>query len=165
VRDVDFEDPAAVALREAMSAEMRLRYWNRLAVSTTPLPGMIATADEVLWTGVAEDADGFPVGHVALRGAWLPGELDTVELKRMYVVPSHRGAGVASALLAAVDEAALRLGARRIVLQTGDRQPDAVRLYERSGYGSVPIFPPYESLAHSRCFAKRLPVVRRVGRG
>jgi hypothetical protein len=41
---------------------------------------------------------------------------------------------------------------------TGDRQPDAVRLYEREGYTPIPIFPPYEELPFSRCFEKVLPL-------
>jgi GNAT superfamily N-acetyltransferase len=105
----------------------------------------------VAHTAVAYSSSGLPVGHAALR--WLDGDL---ELKRMYVVPSHRGRGVSESLLVDVEEAAGRLGARRIVLQTGDRQPDAVRLYEKSGYTPIPIFAPYEALTYSHCFKKLL---------
>ncbi|MFC4529195.1 GNAT family N-acetyltransferase [Sphaerisporangium dianthi] len=150
VRPVPYDDPAAEALRQAMDAEMRLRYADRLADPGHLPTGMGVRAETVLHTGVAFDA-GLPVGHIALRRLG-----EEVELKRMYVAPSHRGTGVARALLAAAEDAARALGAERIILQTGDRQPDAVRLYERAGYTRVPIFPPYESLDYSLCFEKAL---------
>ncbi|MFI6318873.1 GNAT family N-acetyltransferase [Nonomuraea sp. NPDC050556] len=145
VQDVPYDHPAAVALRTAMQEEMGRRYADRL----DELPaGMAVQAESVLYTGVIFDAE-TPVGHVLLRR--LDGE---VELKRMYVAPSHRGSGVASALLAGAEDAARRLGARRIILQTGDRQPDAVRLYEREGYTRIPIYAPYTEMAYSTCFEK-----------
>jgi GNAT superfamily N-acetyltransferase len=162
VFEVPFEDPAARALRDAMTAEMRLRHWDRFTRRGMGVPGMEVTADQALWTGVARHVDGLPVGHVVLREP-LDGRPNAVEVKRMYVAPSHRGAGVANALLDAVDQAASRLGSREVVLQTGDRQPEAVRLYERAGYHPIPVFSPYEVLTHSRCFAKTLPVVRPAG--
>ncbi len=152
VRPVGWEEAAAVALREAMSEEMEARYADRLALSPDYLPrGMEVTPEAVVYTGVAYAGADLPVGHVALRrlGADL-------ELKRMFVAESHRGRGVARALLAAAEDAARALGASRIILHTGDRQPDAVRLYEREGYTAVPVFPPYERLAGSLCFEKPL---------
>ncbi|EIV92384.1 GNAT family N-acetyltransferase [Frankia sp. QA3] len=150
IESVDWDDPAAVTLRSAMVAEMRLRYADRLA-SRPPAPGPDIVAKTVAYTGVAYTTDRLPVGHAALR--WLG---DDLELKRMYVVPSHRGRWVSARLLAAVEQAARRLGAGRIVLQTGDRQPDAERVYARTGYTRIPIFSPYEALTHSRCFQKIL---------
>ncbi|MFC7386777.1 GNAT family N-acetyltransferase [Sphaerisporangium rhizosphaerae] len=150
VRAVPYDDPGAEELRTAMEAEMGLRYADRLADPGHLPPGMKVRAETVLYTGVAFDG-GAPVGHVTLRRLG-----EEVELKRMYVAPSHRGSGVARALLAAAEEAARALGAPRIILQTGDRQPDAVRVYEREGYTRVPIFPPYESLDYSLCFEKAL---------
>ncbi|WP_261555758.1 GNAT family N-acetyltransferase [Frankia tisae] len=150
IDSVDWDDPTAVALRNAMVAEMQLRYADRLA-TRPPAPGAALAAQTVAYTGVAYAAGRLPVGHAALR--WLG---DDLELKRMYVVPSHRGRGVSAGLLAAVEQAARRLGAGRIVLQTGDRQPDAERVYARTGYTRIPIFPPYEALTHSRCFQKVL---------
>jgi GNAT superfamily N-acetyltransferase len=151
VASVDWDDPYAVALREAMGAEMRLRYADRYAAGALIAATMAVEADSVAYTAVAYSADGLPIGHAALR--WLGPDL---ELKRMYVAPSHRGKGVTGALLRAVEDEAARLGAARIVLQTGDRQPDAVRVYERAGYARIPIFAPYESLTYSNCFAKTI---------
>ncbi|WP_336209401.1 GNAT family N-acetyltransferase [Nonomuraea sp. LPB2021202275-12-8] len=143
-----YHDPAAEALRAAMEEEMRWRYTDRLTDPGHLPSGMAVQAGTVLYTGVAFDGE-LPVGHLILRRLG-----QEVELKRMYVTPSHRGTGVARALLTAAEDAARGLGAQRIILQTGDRQPDAVRLYEREGYTRIPIFPPYESLQYSTCFEK-----------
>ena len=110
---------------------------------------MAVSVETVAHTSVAFALGQLPVGHAALR--WLGADL---ELKRMYVAPSHRGTGVSVALLSAVEDAAAQLGAPRIVLQTGDRQPDAVRLYEKTGYRRIPIFAPYQAMPHSNCFQK-----------
>ncbi|MFB9839898.1 GNAT family N-acetyltransferase [Actinoallomurus acaciae] len=151
VTPVDYADPAAVALRRALTAEMVQRYADRATDPAAQPPVMHVEPDTVVYTAIAVTGDGLPVGHVTLRRAG-----EDLELKRMYVVPPYRGAGVAGALLRAAEEEARRRGARRIVLQTGDRQPDAVRLYEREGYTPIPILPAYASLWFSRCFAKTL---------
>ncbi|KLL12572.1 GNAT family N-acetyltransferase [Protofrankia sp. BMG5.30] len=150
VESVNWDDPTAAAVRNAMAAELHLRYADRLA-TRPPSAGRAVVTETVAYTGVAYTADRLPVGHAALR--WLG---DDLELKGMYVAPSHRGRGVSTRLLAAVEQAAWDLGAGRIVLQTGDRQPDAERLYARAGYTRIPIFPPYEALTYSRCFQKLL---------
>lgn len=151
VRTVDWADPAAIALRDAMTQEMELRYADRIAALGDHLKVIDVDEETVVYTGVAYTCDDVPVGHAALR--WAGPDL---ELKRMFVAPSHRGRGVSTALLAAVEEVARELGGRRVILQAGDRQPDAVRLYERAGYTRIPIFPPYEVLAFSICMEKAL---------
>lgn len=152
VRATGWHDPVAAALRTAMETEMELRYADRLAAlrSDQGVQSLSVDAEAVVYVGVAYAGE-LPVGHVALR--WTAGDL---ELKRMYVVPGHRGRGVSTALLAATERAARALGVRRIILQTGDRQPDAVRLYERAGYTRIPIFPPYEWMTFSVCMQKEI---------
>ncbi|WP_410813976.1 GNAT family N-acetyltransferase [Micromonospora sp. 067-2] len=146
-----WDDADAVRLRAAMTREMRERYADRLSDPIHLPPAEVVGAASVAWTGVAYTPAATPVGHAALR--W---HGDDLELKRMYVVPAHRGRGVAALLLTAIEDAAAHLGARRIVLQTGDRQPDAVRRYERAGYVRIPVFPPYDVLPWSLCFARTL---------
>ncbi|MFB4301776.1 GNAT family N-acetyltransferase [Actinomadura sp. NTSP31] len=158
VRATEWDDPVAATLRDAMQAEMESRYADRvakiLAAAAAPerkADGTLGVeAEQVVYVGVAY-AGGTGVGHIALRRYG-----GDVELKRMYVAPAHRGSGVAAALLAAAERAARSLGASRVVLQTGDRQPDAVRLYEREGYTRIPVFPPYEWLTFSICMEKSL---------
>ncbi|WP_431781790.1 GNAT family N-acetyltransferase [Streptomyces chumphonensis] len=69
---------------------------------------------------------------------------DAAELKRMYVASAARGRGVAKGLLDAAEEAARRLGAARMVLDTRAELEAARRLYERRGYAEVP---PYNANA------------------
>ena len=59
------------------------------------------------------------------------------EIKRMYVVPQARRAGVARALLATLEDAARDLGYRIARLDTGSRQPHAQAFYESVGYRRV----------------------------
>ena len=73
-------------------------------------------------------ADGHPVGCGALR----PYADDIAEVKRMYTVPAWRGRGVAAAVLAELERHARAFGYPTMRLETGDRQPGAIRLYERA---------------------------------
>lgn len=61
----------------------------------------------------------------------------TAELLRMYVLPTARGEGVGKLLLSALEAEAVELGAARVVLEAGDRQPDALGLYTSSGYSPI----------------------------
>jgi GNAT superfamily N-acetyltransferase len=72
-------------------------------------------------------------------------EPGVVEIKRMYVVPEVRGQGLARAMLAALEDRARELGAHRVVLETASKQPEAVRLYETSGYSQI------DGFGHYRC--------------
>jgi GNAT superfamily N-acetyltransferase len=56
------------------------------------------------------------------------------EIKRMFVDPAARRRGVASAILAALEEFARLHGVTRLLLETGPRQPEAIALYRRFGY-------------------------------
>jgi ribosomal protein S18 acetylase RimI-like enzyme len=47
-------------------------------------------------------------------------------------------------------------GAARIRLETGRRQPAAMRLYEQAGFRRVPNFPPHETDPESVCYEKQL---------
>jgi len=171
VRSRDYDDPAAVALRAAMTAEMTLRYWDELTAGPPPPPGLAVQPHEAVWNGVALVDDRLPVGHALLRWYTQPEGPSiglgpgTLELKRMYVVPSHRGSGVGRILLEASERAGTALGAHSIVLHTGPRQPDAVRSYHRAGYLQIPVFPPYHLMTGPVCFRKPLPPATRTTSG
>ncbi|MGH3912969.1 MAG: GNAT family N-acetyltransferase [Pseudonocardiaceae bacterium] len=81
------------------------------------------------------------------------------ELKRMYVVPAARGRGLSRVLLTELERRASTAGRRRMVLETGVRQPESLGLYTSSGYTEIPRFGLYRREPLSRCFAKVLPVV------
>lgn len=61
----------------------------------------------------------------------------TAELLRMYVLPTARRKGIGAMLLDALEAEAAELGVSRVVLETGDRQPDAIGLYEKHGYNRI----------------------------
>lgn len=83
---------------------------------------------EVLFA-VARNVEGQAVGC----GALVLGS-DFGELKRMFVRPGQRGSGVGKALLAFLEAEASGRGCTRFMLETGISQPEALGLYERSGY-------------------------------
>jgi len=78
------------------------------------------------------------------------------ELKRMYVVPEARGEGLGRRMLVELEAHARRLGYSAVVLETGDRQPEALGLYRSAGYERIPCYPPYSGRALSLCFQKPL---------
>jgi GNAT superfamily N-acetyltransferase len=100
---------------------------------------------------VAYQADE-PVGC----GAFKPFEANAVEVKRMFVQPAHRGQGVAQAVLTELERWAGELGYTSCVLETGKRQPEAIRLYERSGYAYIPNYGQYVGVENSVCLQKHL---------
>jgi putative acetyltransferase len=79
-----------------------------------------------------------------------------VEVKRMYVRDAHRGCGFGRAILAALEEIAVRRGYATIRLETGASQPEAIALYESAGYHRIPCYGDHASDPLSRCFEKRL---------
>jgi putative acetyltransferase len=93
-----------------------------------------------------------PVGCGALK-EFGPGEM---EVKRMFVEPAHRGTGVAPAVLGELECWAHELGYAACVLETGKKQPEAIRLYEKSGYALTPNYGQYIGVANSVCMRKEL---------
>jgi GNAT superfamily N-acetyltransferase len=96
--------------------------------------------------------DGQPVGCGAVRRI----EPNVVEIKRMYVAPVARGRGVGRQVLLELEAEARRLGATRLVLETGPRQPEALALYSRAGFVEIPNFGEYAGCEFSVCMAKQL---------
>lgn len=80
----------------------------------------------------------------------------TAEVKRMFVDPAARGGGIARRVLAVLTARARSLGARRLVLETGARQPEAVALYARAGFQKVAPFGEYVGSPQSVCMAMDL---------
>jgi putative acetyltransferase len=142
-----WDDPAGAALRTAQRAELDARYG-----SDDHEPGSPPSAADIDVFLVAADPSGNPVGCGALR------RLDpvTAEVKRMYVAPASRGSGVATAILRALESAALDRGWTTIRLETGPAQPDAMRFYEREGYHEIPLYGAYIGSDVSVCYERVL---------
>lgn len=78
------------------------------------------------------------------------------EIKRMFVPTSHRGRGIATQVLKALEQWAKELGAINSFLETGKRMPDAQGLYIKNGYKPIPNYGPYVGMENSVCFRKLL---------
>jgi len=89
-------------------------------------------------------------------GAFRPLDGATVEIKRMFVLSEHRGRGVARAILAALEAEARRRGYARAVLETGNKQTEAIRLYYACEYERIEAFGQYVGDPKSVCFGKAL---------
>lgn len=89
-------------------------------------------------------------------GAFKEYEPGVAEVKRMYVPPAHRGQGIAGLVLQVVEQWAAEEGYHTCILETGIKQPEAIRLYQKSGYASIPNFGQYAGVDNSVCFEKKL---------
>lgn len=143
------EAPTALILIAALNAELADRYpdegANHFHLDAEQVgPGRGAFL--VAWI------DGAAVGCGAVR---LLAQRDA-EIKRMYVAPKFRGRGIARELLSALEAEARRLGGTRVALETGERQPEALALYERAGFMRIPPFGEYVDSPLSVCMAKDL---------
>src|SRR5918994_801104 len=96
--------------------------------------------------------EGRPVGCIGLRRY----DEGVAEIKRMYVVPDASRRGVGRVLLGAMEAQARRLGYHRIILETGERQPEALALYALHGYSRIPNYGHWKDSPLSVCFEKRL---------
>jgi ribosomal protein S18 acetylase RimI-like enzyme len=74
----------------------------------------------------------------------------------MYTRPVARGRGCGRAILTDLERVAIGVGCVEIRLETGDRQPEAVAVYERCGYRRIPTYGPFTGNPHSVCFARTL---------
>src|SRR5688500_1528507 len=107
--------------------------------------------DRIKWVVMAYE-NGIPAGCGAIKEF-----SDTsVEVKRMYTLPELRGKGIASLILKELETWAAELGYQSTILETGKRQPEAIELYTRRGYGSIPNYGQYIGMDNSVCFEKTL---------
>ncbi|MEV6671951.1 GNAT family N-acetyltransferase [Streptomyces sp. NPDC051162] len=155
---VAYDHPDAVKLTDQVQLEYAERYGDG---DLTPMDPAQFDPPRGLYLIAYED-DGTPLA----TGGWRSQEANDegyadgdAELKRMYVVRSARGRGLARQILAALEADATAAGRRRMVLETGTMQPEAIALYGSCGYAPVPAerkFGLYRNSPESRCFTKRL---------
>lgn len=89
-------------------------------------------------------------------GAFKQIEEGTVEIKRMYVLPDHRGKGIAVQVLKALEDWSKELKYNKCVLETGLQQPEAIALYKKSNYQIIPNYGQYKGIENSVCFEKNI---------
>ena len=78
----------------------------------------------------------------------------TMEVKRMYTLSEGRGKGIATKILNELEKWASELAYQKCILETGKRQPDAIWLYQKNGYKSIPNYGKYVEMENSVCFEK-----------
>jgi GNAT superfamily N-acetyltransferase len=144
---VRYDSPLAQQLIEELQEEYVLRYGGPDETPVDPgefdPPGgsfLLAHRDEVL------------VGCAGMRRR----SAAEVEVKRMFIRREYRGRGYARELLTLVEDEARALGYSRVLMETGGAQPEAMGLYESSGYKRIPGFGHYRNEPQNRCYAKSL---------
>jgi len=93
-----------------------------------------------------------PVGCACLKTI----DVFTAELKRMYVRPEHRGKSIGIGILNELEDWASELSFSRIILETAQKQPEAINLYKKAGFEVIPNYPPYDKMEKSICMEKQL---------
>lgn len=153
LRPTPYDATEAAALVEALFHDLNERYGDEddegegWKGEVTP-PAVAAPDGEFLVAYL----DGVPVGCGGIK-RW---SATTAEVKRMYTAPAGRRRGVGRALLRGLEDAARRLGYEAVRLETGEEQPEAMRLYEAEGYERIPPYGRYRDDPRSACFQKRL---------
>ena len=87
-------------------------------------------------------------------GAFKKYDEKTVEIKRMFVHPDFRGQRIGKLVLTELETWAGELGFAECILETGWKQAEAVRLYQRSGYEIIPNYDQYAGVENSVCLRK-----------
>ena len=154
IERVGFGHPDAELLIETVQQEYIARYGGR---DDTPLDRLMFEPPRgSFFIGYL---DGVPVAS----GAWRRrddveafGSTTAAEIKRMFVMPEARGAGLARAILSHLERTALEAGAEVMILETGTEQPEAIALYLSAGYTRLPSFGHYQWSPKNRCYGRPL---------
>ncbi len=126
LREVPPTDPAARVAADRYVAELDRRFPDGFALDGPDADG----------TFVVATSDGEPVALGGLRDLPDHGP-DVAELKRMWVHPGWRGAGLGSRMLRHLEAMAAARGHRRVVLDTNGTLTEAIAMYERAGYRRI----------------------------
>jgi putative acetyltransferase len=145
-----FDSPDVQALCTAQQAEMLELYEGEADIGPARDAAMFVPPDGIFLV-VRDDG-----GRAVACGGIARFDAACGEVKRMYVVPDARGRGLGRRVLDELERSARDLGYTSVVLETGDRQQEAVGLYTTTGYERIPCYPPYDSRELSQCYEKLL---------
>ncbi|WP_328471051.1 GNAT family N-acetyltransferase [Streptomyces sp. NBC_00448] len=155
IRKTRFDHPDAIRLNDLVQLEYAERYGDG---DLTHMAADHFDPPQGLYL-LGYDADGKPVAS----GGWRAQDASPegfedgdAEIKRMFVVREARGRGYARAILAELEATAAAAGRSRMVLETGQKQPEAIALYESCGYLPVAKFGFYRYVALSVHLGKPL---------
>ena len=83
-------------------------------------------------------------------------DINTIEIKRMFVAPDARGKRLAQRMLQELEAWAATMGFSFSVLETLYKQEAAIGMYQKAGYTIIENYPPYEGLRNSICMKKSI---------
>jgi GNAT superfamily N-acetyltransferase len=130
LRPVATDDPRMLALAEALRDEVEERgAHNGVGRPDRPLSEAVKADSDTLVAFAGQSAVG--MGALRLLGR------DMAEIKRMYVLPEYRGAGVATTILAELERRARERGLSAVRLDTNARLVEANRMYREAGYREI----------------------------
>lgn len=149
----DSESEDALILIKKLSKELTIRYEDddEGTGAFTPADVKVDRAAFVI-----ARVDGNAVGCGALRPCDVNEYGNTCEVKRMFVDTHMRGRGISKLILAKLEEIAKEFSYDRVILETGKLQPEAIGLYEKSGYKRIPNYGKYVDRQLSVCYEKVL---------
>lgn len=150
LREIPYSSEPATSLIGELQQEYVTRYGGP---DGTPVDVAEFSPPDGLF--MVAEVDGQAAGCVGLRATPFDGQL-CAEMKRMYVRPGFRRRGLGRRLLASAEQRATLLGYPRLVLHTGDRQPEALALYRQAGYLPIHGFGIYANAPGARYLAKFL---------
>lgn len=140
-----YEDPDVVRMVAEVQAEYVLLYGGPDEAAVDP--DEFVPPRGLLMVGLL---DGEPVA----MGGWRRMSDTVAEIKRMYVSKPARRRGYSRRMLAEIERTAAEAGIAELILNTGPEQPEAVALYEQSGYAVIPGFGHYADHPHALFFGK-----------
>ncbi|MBB2942161.1 GNAT superfamily N-acetyltransferase [Actinoplanes lutulentus] len=148
IRSAEFDDPDVQVLVAANLRDLSERYGG--TGDDTPISGKDFTPPAgAFFVAVLDD-------KLIGSAGWRRHGSSDAELKRMFTLSAARGRGVARRMLAVIEESAREAGCARVVLETGDKQPEAIALYESAGYVRIPDFGFYQGHEGVLSYAKAL---------
>jgi GNAT superfamily N-acetyltransferase len=160
ITEEPYDGPVGVGFVQELLEDLKERYEDGddegageadLEYLAEVTPAMVARPQGVFLVGWIDEE---PVSCGALK----PLDTDPAvgEVKRMYTRPAGRRRGFGRRILERLEEVARDLGYRRLQLETGSPQPEAVALYESHGWHGITPYGHYKDSPESVCFAKDL---------
>jgi putative acetyltransferase len=146
LKRTDSADPDFSLLVKELDAELRDRYDSLMDIYDE------LNIIEANPTVVIAYLDGVAAGC----GCFKRFNEDAAEIKRMFVRKNSRGKGISGAVLEELELWASEKGFMISILETGEKNIEALGLYQKSGYRSMPNYGAYVNLKSSFCFRKRL---------
>jgi len=137
--------PEAIDLLWEMRREIDRMYGE---VTTSPPPQEEFTVPRAAFVMVS--SNGTYIGCGGIK----PWDERTAIIKRLFVVPSWRRKGVARRIMRELEKKASEFGYRRVILDTGHHQKEAIYLYESLGYHQVPCSGRHNVKGWGVCFEK-----------